>query len=223
MVPKIVVCLLINRAKEEIQPELVQRLFATVAGRSDMLLRESEEVAAQRAGLTDRLSRLREAAEVLQELREAGPYIMGGPGGVAGGAAAAAVMMGSSSPAAHAHHHHGHHQQQAQGLNSYGSFMGAGAVAMASSGSSYGSAHTANGPDSFAYYNPLAAKQAAAAAAKAGGGQLHHVGNGSPGPAPDKLPAKVLGAQRRSSGGMRADDAGAAVPALAVPGLAVGR
>lgn len=38
MVPKIVVCLLINRAKDEIQSELVQRLYASLASNVDELL-----------------------------------------------------------------------------------------------------------------------------------------------------------------------------------------
>ena len=48
-----------------------------------------------------------------------------------------------------------------------------------------------------------------------------HVGGGSPGPAPERHAGKVLGAKRRSSGGVRVDEGGVAVPGLAVPGLGV--
>ena len=44
-----------------------------------------------------------------------------------------------------------------------------------------------------------------------------HVGGGSPGPAPERHAGKVLGAKRRSSGGVRVDEGGVAVPGLAVP------
>jgi replication fork clamp-binding protein CrfC len=81
VVPKMVMSLLVNRSREEINAELIQRLYASITQVSrDLLLREADDVAAQRRVLAERIHTLRRGLTVLNEVRESSAQLQPGAG-----------------------------------------------------------------------------------------------------------------------------------------------
>jgi Dynamin central region/Dynamin family/Dynamin GTPase effector domain len=69
MVPKIVIAMLVNKVKEEIQSELVHRLYASLTSH-EVLLRETEDIASKRSTLSEHISMLQRANEILGQVRD---------------------------------------------------------------------------------------------------------------------------------------------------------
>ena len=76
MVPKTVLCMLVNKVKDEIASELVHHLYAQISS-VDALLRETDDVASRRRELGEQLAVLHRGIAILNEIRESVPP---GPG-----------------------------------------------------------------------------------------------------------------------------------------------
>lgn len=71
MVPKTVMCMLVNRVKDEIASELVHHLYTQITS-VDALLRETDDVAGRRRELVDQLTILNKGINILNEIRDSG-------------------------------------------------------------------------------------------------------------------------------------------------------
>lgn len=76
LVPKTVICMLVNRVKDEISSELVHHLYAQITA-VDSLLKETDDVAERRRSLLEQLSILHNSLNILSAIRDAG--IMNAP------------------------------------------------------------------------------------------------------------------------------------------------
>jgi dynamin 1-like protein len=69
MVPKTVLCMLVNKVKDEIASELVHHLYSQITS-VDALLRETDDIASRRKELGDQLAVLNKGIAILNEIRD---------------------------------------------------------------------------------------------------------------------------------------------------------
>lgn len=69
MVPKTVLCMLVNKVKDEIASELVHHLYSQITS-VDALLRETDDIASRRKELGDQLAVLNKGISILNEIRD---------------------------------------------------------------------------------------------------------------------------------------------------------
>ena len=70
LVPKTIMCFLVNHVKEHMQSELTQALFPTTEGSLDDLLAETDDVAEQRRACSELQSMLQRALGIVNEVRD---------------------------------------------------------------------------------------------------------------------------------------------------------
>jgi hypothetical protein len=97
IVPKTVMCMLVNKVKDEIASELVHHLYAQITS-VDVLLRETEDVASRRRELGDQLAVLHRGIAILNEIRDSAPG--GAPLAPQPAAASATAPQPAPAPAA---------------------------------------------------------------------------------------------------------------------------
>ena len=99
MVPKTVMCMLVNKVKDEIASSLVHHLYAQISSPPvDVLLRETDDVASRRRELGDQLAVLHRGIAILNEIRDSVPVAPLAPSGSAPSLAVAAAAAAAAQP-----------------------------------------------------------------------------------------------------------------------------